>query len=564
MFLKSNMRPAFAGNTGHTATPSARKNRNDAFLFAGASETEDFNAFHPNAGHDDMNKKKERRPQNKKGGFNQVMLWAIIAAAVVLVLLVSVIAVALGADKNITYSDNAYLAYSDENGKYHVAVNGSVVEFEFEGEVTVVPSADNSFAYIHDDTPDGVMLYLLEGKKLSTVTMSPISEVLAYATLEPGAIYRNDNKFYLFSEKVGEEYFAKDVKSCILSGDASTVVYTKPDKNNTAETDLYLHQDSSSDTIASNCEPVALSNYGKYIYVTSKDAEDLTNLYVIDAKKLEKVPVPNSTGFLSINAMNVKGDEVVFTSLNSELKTTTSLFRLKKEETQVLANSLLKLATVDPSIAIYDTFANTYFSGMTVGEEGVAFPTYHLSKKFECYKIASYTGHFSPDGDYFYYVNKDSELIEMDLNDENRAKKTIFEDVEEFAITEKGNVYVLNTDRELRFYKRSTNKKTPISHDALNMSMYNYANEVFFSESDDSNVSVYVSEEGSEKEISKFGSVQISSVPTFTHPNGKKTYAYYYDTDSGSVMLFYSSNGSRFKLITQDCEAISGFEINFD
>lgn len=565
MFLKNDMRPVTAGVAPCYAGKTDRQKQNDAFAFAGAGEAEDFNSFHPHAGRDDMNRSRTGRQTKKSAGPNKKTILIIAAAAVVLLLLILVVGVIVTRDKHITYKNNAYLAYADDTGNYHVTVNGTVLDYEFEGDVQVIPSADLSFAYVTDETADGLNIYLLEGTKLSGISYSAVSEAVSFASLKPGVIYRNDNKYYVYSERYGEEYFAKDVLACLISGDASTVVYTKADKKNAAETDLYLYQDSSNNMIASNCTPVALSNYGDYLYATSLDSDGNTNLYMISTKKLEKIPVPNSTGFTGFAGLNVKGNEVLFYTVASSGKTSTCLFRVKQEETLVLANSLLTQNAVDSSIAVYESFADTYFSGVTTNESGnVAYPTYHLSKKFECTKIASYSGKFSSDGNYFYYINNDSELRQMDLSDENRTSKMLFEDVVDFAITEKGNVYVLNSDDELRFYKLSTNKRTVIYQETTKISFYQYANKVYFAGADDADVNVFISEEGSEKSIAKFGSTQISNVPSFTNTNSKKTYAYYYDSDNGALMLFYTSNGKSFKLITQDCEGINGIDIDYN
>lgn len=566
MFLKNDMRPAVAGASANFADKADRQKHNDALSFAGAAEAEDFNAFHPHAGRDDMSKQRAGSKQKRSGGSDKKLIIIIAAAVAVILLLALIIGVALSGDKHITYEDNAYLAYADAEGTYHVTVNGKVLDHEFEGDVEVIPSADLSFSYVTDETADGTKVYLLEGKELTSITYSAVAETLSFASLKPGVIYRNDSKYYLYSDKYGEQYLGKDILSCLLSGDASTVVYTKKDsKADGNDSELWMHKNDSNEKIAKNCNPVALSNYGDYLYVTSPDTEGINSLYVVPTKKLEKIPVPNSSGFTGFSGLNVKGTEAIFYTVNTEGKTATCLFRMKKEETLVLASSLLTQATVDPSIAIYDSFADTYFSGISTNEEGnIAYPTYHLSKKFECVKIAAYQGKFSPDGKYFYYVNNDGELRQMDLSDENRTGKMLFEDVVDYAITEKGNVYVLNAEDELRFYKLSTGKRSVIYQDAEKMSFYQYANEVYFSGSEEADVSVFISEEGSEKDIAKFGSTQISNVPSFTHPNGKRSYAYYYDSDNGALMLFYTANGKSFKLITQDCEGINGIEVNYD
>lgn len=576
MFLKNDLQPAVATASAQSVGNANRQKQNDAFQFAGASEHADFNHYSQNAGNDDMRRRSQPRQnpnaptqKSRKNKPSKMMIIGIAVAVIVVALLVLILALAITSDKHITYTNNAYIAYADGTD-YYVSANGKVLEHKFEGDVSVIPSADRSFAYIEEVTADGVNLYLLEGRSLKQITISPITEVLAYASLEPGAVWCKDNKFYFYSEKVGETYLGKDniqKGNCLISGDAETVVYTKEDKANAAENDLFLYTKGSEEKLTSNCTPVAVSNYGDYVYVTPLEEN---SLYYVTAKKKEQLPVEGSSDFAAILMMNRKGDEIIFATKNSSDAISTSIFRLKKKTTSAMASSLLTVAPVDPSIAIYDTFANTYFTGTITNEQGqIAHPTYHLSKKYECNKISSFSGQFSQDGDYFYYIKySDSEefgdLIQMDLNDENRTKVSIFEDVKDFAVTEKGNVYALNSDDELRFYKRSANKKTPLSHEAEKISFYSYANKLYFSEFNDSDVSVYFSEEGSDKEIAKFGKTQISNVPTFTQPNSKKTYVYFYSVDDNALMLFYTSNGKSFELISKNCNGISGVEIDYN
>lgn len=563
--INNNMRPAFAGAGAQSNSTLHGQSKRDAFAFSGASETEDFNAFQNATQDADFKKKPQRRQKSSGGGLNKNLIIMIAVAAVVVILLAAIVVLAVTRDKSITYKDNAYIAFADENGNYRVAVNGSILDFEFEGDVSVTPSADYSFAYVTDETADGKNLYVLEGRDLTLVTLSPVQEILSYASLKPGAIYRDDRgRHYLYSEKVGDVSIGKNVINCLLSGDASTVVYTKTDSKNPAETDLILfHDDNTEENIGSNCIPVALSNYGDYVYVSSLNSEDgAFSLYFYETKKQDGImsEVPSSKGFTSITAINRKGTEIIFTTTNTELKVSSSLFRLKKEETTYLAGVKLDIQSIDPEIAIHDSFANTYFSGMLVSDKGTAYPTYHLTKKFECVKIANYSGKFSNDGKYFYFINNEGQLREMDLNAENRDQSKIFDGVVDFAITEKGNIYALNDENTLRFYQRSANKRPRISDEATQISMYNFANTVYFTEEGDTDVSVFCSEEGSAKSICKFGSTQINNLPYFTSPNSKKTYAVYYDTDTDALALYYTANGKRFKLLTQDCESVAGFD----
>lgn len=566
MFSNHTMRPAVA-----YAGIDAHKNQNadlrqSAMQFQnGASEAEDFHAFHPNAGRDEV----RRRPQPRNNGRptnnnnKKNLIIAVCAAAALLLLILVVIVVALSGSDHITFEDNAYIAYADGDGNFYVSVNGSVLDHKFEGEVEVSPAEDHSFAYVTDTSAEGVQIYLLNGKKLETITTSPVESAIAFAGLKPGVIYRENDRIYLYTEEMGEDMVTKDpsAEDFFISGDASTVIFTSAVENSAGETQLHLYQDGSSTKIAKNSSPVAISNYGDYIYAKAMGKDGTYSLYVITAKDQEKLLVDKSSGFTHIIDMNVKGDEVLFCTLGSTADIYTCLYRFDDHETTQLVKTLLSPAQADPSIAIYGSFKDTYMEGITNPlAEGSTTATYYLNKKFEINKISPFAGQFDAEGNYFYYINGSKDLIQLDLNDENYNKVSIDEDVVDFALTEKGNVYSLNDENQLRFYKVSTARRTKIADDITTISMHEYANEIYFTMSDDIDVSVFTSKEGSDEEMAKWGSTQISSVPFFSNASSQKTYAYYYDIDNG-WMLFYTANGKSFKLISNDCGAINGVEI---
>ncbi|MBQ9086931.1 MAG: hypothetical protein IJY47_07065 [Clostridia bacterium] len=565
MLSNHTMRPAFA----QAGTPSASRRtsveQRDPVKFQnGASEAEDFHSFHPNAGRDDVRRRPPERNGGGRPGHNngkRNVILAVAIAAALLLLIVLIIGIALAGGGHITYEDNAYIAYADGDGNFHVAVNGSVLDYKFEGEVEVIPAADHSFAYVTDTSAEGVEIFVLDGKKLESITSSPVADAIAFASLKPGVVFRENEKYYLYSEEVGEEMITKDptASSFLLSGDASTIVFTAAVENSAGETHLHLYQDGSSTKVAKNCQPVALSNYGDYIYGKALSKDGAENLYIITSKDQEKLLIDKSSGFGAITNINVKGDEILFSTSNGA-EVYTCLYRFDDHETVQLAKSYLTPAVVDPTIAIYADFGDIYLEGVNILSENAGIATYYLNKKYEIRKISSFLGKFDSEGKYFYYINSEMTLVQQDLSDDNYPKKSIDEDVIDFAITEKGNVYSLNEENHLRFYKVSTEKKSRIADEITTISLHNYANEIYFTMSDDVNVSVFTSKEGSEESAAKWDSTQISSVPYFSQPNSKRTYAYYYDIDNG-WMLFYTSNGRSFKLISNDCEAINGVEI---
>lgn len=569
MFLKNNMRPATAG-----AAPAPSSRTNDArtretMMFNTAhSEAEEFNAFSSDSGRE--TKRNAPRPSGKKKGMNKAAL--IIGSVAVLALLLVLLATVavLNAERHIMDEGNAFLAYSDSDGDYHVLTNGFEIEKDFEGEVQVVPAADNSFAYVLDNGGEGIYIYVLKGKKIEAITTSPASAVLAFATLEPGVVYQENSKFYLYSEEFGEERITGEptADNFVLSGDASTVAYTEAVKDNSGVNKLMIYQDGSSTPLDSknNCTPVAVSNYGDYVYGSTM-AGDVKKMCVFSTKNLDdpdKILVTDSDGFVSIVAMNAKGNEALFvasalTETGAEITTRIYRFGKNDDKASILAKGMLTPTPVDRSIVIYDNFSDIYLTGVNqVGTE-ISSATYYLNSKYQASKVAAFSGEIDPKGRYLYYVNKDMELMQLDLTDKNYPTNEVTQDVVDFVITEKSNLYILDDDNKLRFYEAAKDYlNRAISSDVTSISFYRYSNTVYFTEEEA--VSVYSSREGSEKDNVKMDGTQLTSIPLFSDTSSKRSYAYYYDVDNG-WMIFYTSNGKSFDLVTNDCQDIPGVEI---
>ncbi len=570
MVFNNNMRPAMAG---YAPEKSDRARQNDHLSFMNGGDTEDFNAFHSQPAREAGAKNPQRRPQQQppKKKLNKGLIVGIAAgAAVVLVAVIIVIALMAGGG-SIKYEDNAYIAYADSDAVYHVSVNGVEVDHTFEGEVEVVPAADNSFAYVTDMTAEGTYIYLLDGKDLVDLSGEAVSEVLALASLKPGVVFKTqNNKIYHYSEKYGECPVTKNkdlsAANFQISGDATTVTYTTAVDNSAGELQLWLFvaADGISEKIAKNLTPDYVSSYGDYIYAHTKDQG---TLYIITTSDYEKYPVESSSGFTSIISANVKGDELIFTTTKDATIATYLYYYDMDESTSIrLGKGVLTPAVVDSSIALPKTFADSYFTGVSFGTEDlISYATYYLSSGYEADSLVSAAGKFSPDGDYLYYVNDEGGLTQYDLRDGTEVDVYRDDDVLDFVITEKGNVYILNQENTLFIYKLSEGKyvRVPsVKGEVMSMSLHNYANELYFSMADDfaEETVIYTTEEGSEKEIAKIGSAQPTSVPSFSNPNGKKTYAYYYDVDNG-WMIYYTSGGKSFKQITSDCQAINGITL---
>ena len=574
MFFKNNLHPATASASA-CGTGRQGEARRASFTM---DEAEDFNAFGAGSGRGNVNRRPQRppeaeqRPRKKKQPLNPktILFAAVAVVALAIIVTLTVLLVVAAGNKDVTYDNNSYLVYTDEKDEFHVLVNGDEIEEDFEGEVALYPAADRSFAYIIESGDEGVQVYILEGKKLTKVTPSPVDEIYALASLKPGVVYRLNTSFRVYSEEAGEQPLTKQKdspKNFMISADASTVIYSATENKGEAVADyLYIYSDGASRRTMKACYPFAISGKADYVYAyTSLEGQDTLDLYCINPKDVEnpvKIQSKASLDVTNAPVLNVKGDELIYYVSNGS-EYTTMLYRAKKDTALTLGAGILAPATVDPDIAIHGRFKDIYLSSAATASDSVR-STYYVDKKYESEAIAKFDGKFSPDGKYFYYVNNSGSLMQMDLTDGSYTRKnTNHEDIIDFAITEKGNLYTLDDDHLLRYYKVSTGKSISLSYDANLISTYNYANNIYFSEEDTENMSISVSTEGSSPETTKMDKIQITDLPFFSHPNNKRTYAYYYDTESGSWFLYYTGNGKSFDLISNQCGTIyvDGMEV---
>ena len=185
-------------------------------------------------------------------------------------------------------------------------------------------------------------------------------------------------------------------------------------------------------------------------------------------------------------------------------------------------------------------------------------PVYYVNKNFVVRRISKFAGKFDPDGKYFYYTNNDDTLQRINLNDEDAVSEKIAEDIVDFEITQKGNIYCLRDTSTLIYYNTAKEKNTRIADNVDNISMYSYTNTLYYTIADTS--SVYTSEEGStKKEAAKFDSSNVTGLPVFVDANCKKTFVTFYDEDSDECRMFYTSNGKKFSLVAVCGIDIQGF-----
>ncbi len=561
MFYKNNYRPAFATVDADSDT-SRRTSADNGMMFNTAnSETEDFNAFGSSQSRPEQ-KKKPQKPANKKNTFELTPKMLIIGAAAVvaLILLIAVIAaIANFGGSDLKAKNNSFASY-EIDGKFYVAMNGEVVGSGFENEIKLTPAADNSFAYIVEDTPDGYNLYLLDRKELTQVVPNPVSEVVATAELEPGIIYKDEEAVYFYADE-NEDRITKDPSAgnFVISPDASAVAYTLAKEENVNEFKLYLYIDGISESYASNMYPVAVSKGGEYIYAYGISSEDYVSkkLYLINPEDNDKINIV--TGFQAITYMNIEGDEIIYCTGTLEGGFQSHIYNVKKNTSYKIGAGVCTPLLADSSVVRLATLKDIIVENKLNLGEGSISATYHVNKKYEPAKISQYNGTLNSDGDMFYFINVEGALNYIDLDDKNRTIEKIAEGVTDFVVTEKDNLYYIDDDSRLMFYKSSTTKKKRIADDVVGMSMNKYSNILYFEVEEDTKA--YTTEEGSGKEIAEFERTEIQAAPEFIDLGQKRTFAYVINPDTELYDLYYTSSGKTYKLIASDCDYIGGVDI---
>ena len=582
MFFKSNFRPAFAAASS-VGQANNGKLKNDAFTFNTAAETEDFGSF--NSAGQNGKTNKSGKNGSKKSSFslgdlnkNPIIIAAIAVVAVLVLAIIISAAFLFGSNGDISYTNNTYVSFVDVDGVYKVAANGKIVA-TYEYPVELVVADDRSFAYVIETGDDGVMIDVVKGDKLSDITTSPVTKVLATATLAPAVVWLDEtNGVYHYTEKAKEERIIKDYGLTLadsndhnfcISANGTTVAYTEFDEEK-GNTYLYVFQNGEETKLQKNMYPIALSDNGSLIYAKASRDGVSQSLYVIP-KDGDNEMYLIAEKFRSILDINVKGNEIVYTAWDAEAVVSTYLvaFNLKKMDQEITPTRLVKGAvlhpiSVDGSVARFETFKDTYFQ-CDVNDDGYSLadsvsPVYYVNKKFEPSRISKYAGQFSPKGDYFYYINANNTLVQVDLKSDELTTDNISTDVDDFAITDKGNLYILSDDA-LRYRKVSAknDKSTKVCQDVTAITMHRYSNTLYFSIEDAE--AVYCSEEGGEKEQAKFDGITLTGLPQFMDTNAKKNFVGVYDESNEEWKLFYTSNGKKFKAVA-NCEDILQFSIN--
>ena len=581
MLNKFGMRPAFAAASSQGSAQSNRSAFSPVY-----SEADDYNAFGSTpqrpASAPKTPPKKPQRPTPKSpkkkfnfailGGSMTSILIAAIALVVVIVMIVVAVAIFSAPAKDIQLKDNAYFTYTDNEGKNHVVSNGNVIKKTFDGEISIVPATDYSFAYVFEnvvsDSGAGVRMYILKGKNLKEIEAFADSVPTVLAEFEPGIIYVQNSRYYYYSADDHAPITGNpSASNFTIAGDASIVIYTEDSKKDEGYTELKCFQNGSSTRVGPyNFTPVAVSNDGQYVFGTSANG----NLYYLEInKKTDENTKPTQISsakngtFRALKGMNLDGDEIVFCA--DSTKGIVSYFYSMGDnaEPQEIGSGIFTPISADRETVCQSTFVNSYFTCVTSvsgydeeTEESYtqsAVATYFLDKREGARKVADAVGQFSPDGKYFYYIDETQTLIRVPLNSKDFARdaETVQNEVSDFAVIAKGNVYMMLDDQDkgfIYFWKASTKKSTRVTYNADLDSMQFCANSIYFSETDENGTTIYVSTNGSNKEVAVFKSGTPTATPTIVMGATESAYAFFTEED-GSLKLYFTENGKKFAFV---------------
>lgn len=568
MFFKNNLKPAYAAANASCSNRS-KDMRYEAVSF-NTENADEFNSFDSTPNYAAKNTQKRPQPKaqssqapRKNNNATKSIIIAVAAIAILIAIIAIVVAIVASGNKDIKFANNSFIVYSTEDNHYSVVANGKVLD-SYENEVELIVAEDHSFAYVLEKDVDGTRVYVATSKKIEEVCFSPVT-VLATASLQPGVVYQEDDGVYLYTAKNGDEGKITSNLKCsnwMISADASTVIYTSPIEGS-AEFHLCTFRKNNEDKMTKNLTPVAVSGDGSLVYGYGYTSNDITNKVLYVARVEDdgrKVFIDDHFG--AITAMNVEGNEIIY--YTNETKGITSyIYAFNEKKIDEAAPSKITMGIyapviTDSEVAILGSFAKCYVEGISGVElTKVNSATYYIGKDYSIRKVASTTGKFSPDGDYLYYIAESGALMQLDLSDDNYNTEKIpgAEDIVDFAITEKGNVYYLMKGNMLKYYNVSKDSTRRISDDAENIEMYDYSNTLYFTEKE--NVNVFSSKEGSSPETVKFDSTSVTGIPVFSSPDSKRTYVAFEDSDSSDWKLFYTSNGGKFKLVCNSCDEIS-------
>ncbi len=456
---------------------------------------------------------------------------------------------------NVRKEDNAFVAYADAAGKYHIYANGEEIDtvLDFGGaEVKISPSADNWFAYVYSG--EEVFVIYADGTS-ELLTLS--GEVICASPIYPAIVCKEYNDLYLHGDnglsKVIVDGNADGVENIYMSDYGDMVVYSKEGKS------YMFIDDETFEILEDGMVPVGISDLGQYIfgrYVTGGD----NALYVYDSisENLEKIP--DSNRFLRIIDISTNGSEILFITgkdptivsdpihpndgdMDSDI--CSYVYNTKNKETYKLGEGIYYPKDIKGNVAVFGDFKDMYFDVYDddgSGERPVG--TAYVDKKYNSETVSEYEGEINADGDYLYYLDRANTLWQVDLG--SGKEKDVKDSVESFKVTVDGDVYVLTAANELYFIKGKKLSDERIAENVAYVTYYTGGEALYY---ELNNREVWLAE-GKKTEKTDF-----NGLPVFTNAVGKNTYVYTSD-GVGNWSVYYTYKGEKTTRLTNSASRI--------
>ena len=596
MLKNSSMRPAYA--TVGSQANNGKATGSEYIAFSAGQVEDDFNSFGGTSAKSGASAQRPRPQQKKARPSNtprrrnnpfsnldpKVILIGVVALVAVILLICLLVAVFSSPNKSIEKEDNVYKVYMTADGaSYGILSNGKKIDHVFDGEIELYPAKDNSFAYVFEEvlTDDGntvTRMYILDGKNLDLV-QAEADKIIKWANYEPGIIFKEGGVVQFYSESAFEDISSDpSADNFIISGDASTVVYTELSGRDRETTTVKYFRNAGFNDIGSTegLIPTAISNDGNYVY-----AYDETNaLYYIEVSKrgasFEQNPIVESTAytFNSVNSLNVDGTEVVFSYVHTNGKLVSWIYQVGDKKPVGIGEGVFKYLPSDNKTVCPASLIDAYFTAekTVTDEEGntsKVTSTYFYDGK-SARKLADEIGQFSPDGKYFYYIDSESaDFVRVPLSSKNFEEDAavVTRAIESFVLTEKGDLYTYSkptssTGGKIVFRKASSDGTSKsVSHRSDTGSMFLCGSTIYFTETLNDELKIYSSTNGATKEEVTFKKVLFETPLTIEMGAGEKGYAYFVDSN-GDTKLLYTSNGKTFDIVLDAC-FVPGYDSGF-
>lgn len=566
-----------------------------------------------------------------------ILTIAAAVAAVILLITIIVVIICAAPAKNIEAEDNIFTVVLDEKNNYRIVSNGELLDEEFKADsVKIIPADNYAFAYVEvavsTGKNPGIEMYILEDNELEKVPHVAI-EIYAYAAYEPGIVFKDKDFFRHYTPDEDSTIAPAPLEgtsiintdSFCISGNANAVAFTTLTADG-IHSSLNYFVDGLSDEVTIGKQalldftPLKLSIDGSYIYGVKSSKFDEDNVpaeqslsYIFTEDEGESFTGGNIVSMSKYGTLvqkknnetnkaiagsvelytNVDGDEIVFVTekASEELddesagasSVSTYMCQIESKSLELLCKGSYRPVFINKAVVCPETFIDTFFECETtkqaVDAEGEPITqqvqaTYFIKKGDGVKLVAEALGKFSPDGDYFYFLDvsstansktesKNLKRVPLDSDDFVKDAELVVNYVNNFHIIENGDIYLFTQGNDNRgyitYYDSSTGKRPIVDSNIDFDSIAPCADSVFYTKTDDKGTkTTYISTENSTPEVVDFDSVTPSQAPVVLSGYGDNAYILLRDK-SNKDYLFYTSNGTKFSDVMDGSCKILGF-----